>query len=122
VFAPNSKQRVLVTPAKRVKGNKARVSDEPQTPTQRRAAMTWAQRLKRVFNIEIQTCSECGGAVKVIACIEELAVVQKILGNGDILVSFARNANRRGWIWKKQDVPNIHQLFHACWAHADTVT
>ncbi len=33
--------------------------------------MTWAQRLKRVFNIDIETCSECGGAVKVIACIED---------------------------------------------------
>ena len=30
------------------------------------AAMTWAQRLKRVFNIDITTCEECGGAVKVI--------------------------------------------------------
>ena len=30
--------------------------------------MTWAQRLKRVFNIDIATCSACGGAVKVIAC------------------------------------------------------
>jgi hypothetical protein len=41
--------------------------------------MTWAQRLKRVFNIRIQTCGECGGAVKVIACIEEPAVIRKIL-------------------------------------------
>jgi rRNA maturation protein Nop10 len=29
--------------------------------------MTWAQRLKRVFNIDIETCSVCGGATKVIA-------------------------------------------------------
>ena len=28
--------------------------------------MTWAQRLKRVFNIDISTCDACGGAVKVI--------------------------------------------------------
>ena len=25
--------------------------------------MTRAQRLKRVFNIDIETCSDCGGAV-----------------------------------------------------------
>jgi len=31
--------------------------------------MTWAQRLKRVFNIDIVTCRECGGAMEVIACI-----------------------------------------------------
>ena len=41
--------------------------------------MTWAQRLKRVFNIDIETCSACGGAVKVIDCIEDPAVIQKIL-------------------------------------------
>jgi hypothetical protein len=41
--------------------------------------MTWAQRLKRVFNIDIKTCRECGGAVKVIACIEDPVVIEKIL-------------------------------------------
>ena len=41
--------------------------------------MTWAQRLKRVFNIDIETCRECGGAVKVIACIEDPVVIEKIL-------------------------------------------
>ena len=79
VFAPNSKHRAWVTPAKRGKGNKAKVSEEPQTPAERRASMTWAQRLKRVFNIDIETCSECGGAVKVIACIEDPVVIKKIL-------------------------------------------
>ena len=32
VFAPNSKHRARVTPAKRGKGNKAKVLEEPQTP------------------------------------------------------------------------------------------
>jgi hypothetical protein len=41
--------------------------------------MTWAQRLKRVFNIDIETCSTCGGAMKVIACIEDPAVIKQIL-------------------------------------------
>ncbi len=81
VFAPNSKHRVQVTPAKRGKGRKAKVADEPQdpTPAERRASMTWAQRLKRVFSIDIETCSACGGAVKVIACIEDPVVIDKIL-------------------------------------------
>ena len=38
-----------------------------------------SQRLKRVFNIDIETCRGCGGAVKVIACIEDPAVIEKIL-------------------------------------------
>jgi len=41
--------------------------------------MSWAQRLKRVFNIDIETCRDCGGAVKVIACIEDPVVIKKIL-------------------------------------------
>ncbi len=43
--------------------------------------MTWAQRLKRVFNIDIETCSQCGGTMKVIACIEDQAVIDKILAH-----------------------------------------
>ena len=42
---------------------------EEKSPAQRRAAMTWGQRLKRVFNIDIETCTECGGQLKVIASI-----------------------------------------------------
>ena len=34
--------------------------------------MTWAQRLKRVFNIDIAICEECDGAVNVIDSIEVL--------------------------------------------------
>ncbi|GHL29086.1 hypothetical protein ECZU25_58990 [Escherichia coli] len=60
------------------RGNKVRVADEPATPAQRRASMTWAQRLKRVFNIDIETCSGCGGAMKVIACIEDPIVIKQI--------------------------------------------
>lgn len=44
-------------------------------------AITWAQRLKRVFgiDIDIETCSACGGALRIIACIEDPAVIKKIL-------------------------------------------
>jgi hypothetical protein len=37
---------------------------EAPTPVERRAAMTWAQRLKRVFSIDIEACAACGGAVR----------------------------------------------------------
>jgi hypothetical protein len=70
-----------VTPARRGKGNKPKAPGEEQqtTPGERHAAMSWAQRLKRVFNIDMQTCGACGGAVKVIACIEYPTVIDKIL-------------------------------------------
>ncbi len=60
-------------------GQQGQGADEPATPAQRRASMTWAQRLKRVFNIDIETCSGCGGAMKVIACIEDPIVIKQIL-------------------------------------------
>ena len=39
--------------------------------------MTWAQRLKRVFKIDIETCETCGGTMKVIASIEDPAVIKR---------------------------------------------
>jgi len=83
IFAPNSSHRARVTPAQRGKGSQLKgPNDSPdQTPTERRAAMTWAQRLKRVFNIDVEACRACGGAVKVIACIEDPAVIEKILAH-----------------------------------------
>jgi hypothetical protein len=82
VFAPNSKYRSKVTPAKRGKRRKCHAVSEPdQTPAEKRASMTWAKRLKRVFNIDIETCSECGGDVRIIACIEDPIVIQKILAH-----------------------------------------
>ena len=43
--------------------------------------MSWIQRLKRVFAIDIETCSECGGKLRVIACIEDPPLIAKILGH-----------------------------------------
>ena len=38
--------------------------------------MTWAQRLKRVFKSDIETCETCGGTMKVIASIEDPTVIK----------------------------------------------
>jgi hypothetical protein len=43
--------------------------------------MSWAQRLKRVFNIDISTCDACGSAVKVIASIEDPVVIPTTLAS-----------------------------------------
>jgi hypothetical protein len=58
VFAPRSQYRALLTPA--IGGSKKSESGDNQTPAERRTSMTWAQRLKRVFNIDIETCSGAG--------------------------------------------------------------
>ena len=82
VFAPNSQYRALVTPAKRGKGKTFKAQND-QTPAEKRASMTWAKRLKRVFDIDIETCSDCGGDVKIIASIEDPTVIQQILTHLD---------------------------------------
>ena len=48
---------------------------------EKHAAMTWARRLKRVFGIDITECEKCKGPVKVIACIEDPVVIEKILAH-----------------------------------------
>jgi hypothetical protein len=85
VFAPNSKFRVRITPAKRGREHKRR---QPigegwldKAPDERHVAMTWMQRLKRVFNIDIETCERCKGQVKIIACIEDPAIIERILAH-----------------------------------------
>jgi hypothetical protein len=81
VLAPNHRWRGAITPAKRGKGAERKKESDDKTPAERHAAMTWAQRLKRAFNIDIETCPRCGGPAKVIACIEEQAVINKMLAH-----------------------------------------
>ena len=81
VLAPNHRLRGLVTPARRGRGVKPIANTEVRPPAERQVAMSWAQRLKRVFNIDIQVCSRCGGSVRVIACIEDQDVIDRILAH-----------------------------------------
>ena len=43
------------------------------------APMTWAERLRRVFRIDISTCPQCGGRLRWIADVTEPTVIRKIL-------------------------------------------
>jgi hypothetical protein len=70
VFAPNFRHRARIVP-RRARGKVD--ADKPLAP------MSWAQRLKRVFQIDIETCPECGGKLRVIACIEDPPLMAKIL-------------------------------------------
>jgi hypothetical protein len=82
VFAPHSKLRAAVTPAHRGKGKKLQAEEGSEPPaTPRHVAMSWARRLKRVFGVEIEACARCGGKLKIIASIEEPALMAKILAH-----------------------------------------
>ena len=43
------------------------------------APMSWMQRLKRVFHIDIEHCGMCDGTLRVIASIETPELIEKIL-------------------------------------------
>ena len=63
VFAPNFNHQARIVP----RCARCRVdADKPLAP------MSWAQFLKRVFAIDIETCPDCGGTLRVIACIRRL--------------------------------------------------
>jgi hypothetical protein len=88
VFAPNAKFRKQIVPKnnKRLKkvedkgGNKThKMAEEAASRNELIAPLTWAQRLKRVFNIEITLCPLCGGTMRVIADITDPDIIQKIL-------------------------------------------
>ncbi len=80
VFAPHAALRAAVTPAGRGPGAHSRAS-AGECPTPRHVAMTWARRLQRVFAIDIECCARCGGRLRVLASIEEPALIARILAH-----------------------------------------
>lgn len=84
VFAPNNQYRKAIVPGKK---EQTAVSTDPKTESEKRIAMNWARRLKRAFDIDIKTCEACDGNVKIIACIEDPAVINRILKHLKLLPS-----------------------------------
>jgi len=88
VFAPNANLPAQLTPSGRGKRPatdaapvEVSANDAPRSPEEKRRAMSWAQRLKRVFNIDVTTCTHCGGSVRIVASIEEPAAIRAILAH-----------------------------------------
>ena len=87
VFAPNAKLRAQLTPSRRGKRPatdvaSAGANSDHRSPDEKRRSMTWAQRFKRVFNIDVSTCGHCGGAVRIVASIEEPTAIRAIPARG----------------------------------------
>jgi uncharacterized protein (DUF983 family) len=86
VLAPNAKLRPLVVPqeppAQAQAATEAAVAAdcEVETAQARPRRISWARLLKRVFDIDMQHCPNCGnGELKIIAAILERPVIEKIL-------------------------------------------
>jgi hypothetical protein len=50
-----------------------------RTPADRHKAKIWAQRLARVFRIDVTRCESCGGPVRIIASLTNPGVLDRIL-------------------------------------------
>ncbi len=81
VLAPNAKLRAQVVPAgpQQEAGASELGAAEPTSPHRRPARMGWARLLKRVFEIDLEHCPNCGGELKIIAAILESVVIERIL-------------------------------------------
>ena len=82
VFAPAARLRSkIVSPQNQIlasaMGHKVPGSRKKRV----RRNLLWAELMSRVFGINVLTCTECGGQCRVIACIEEPAVIGKILSH-----------------------------------------
>ena len=98
VLAPNAKLRAQVVP------------QEPEPPAQaappaeceatcahhRPVRLSWAKLLKRVFNLDLEHCPNCGGQLNIIAAILEQPVIEKILTHLGLQARAAPRAPVRG--------------------------
>ena len=87
-FAPNAKTRNRIVPATKLQAKQQKVNppshkpastEDRPSPDSPVAPLSWAERLKRVFNIDILHCPECGGRLRVIADITDPLVINKVL-------------------------------------------
>jgi hypothetical protein len=82
VLAAHAKLRAAVVP--RTADTNAHVCNNHADPAPSRARMNWARLLQRVFAIDIEHCPHCGGALKILAAIEDPTAIVAILTHLDL--------------------------------------
>jgi len=113
VLAPNAKLRAQVVP------------QEPEAPAQEAAPaeceascahhrpvrLSWAKLLKRVFDLDLEHCPNCGGELKIIAAILEQPVIEKILAHLGLEARAPPRPPGRGQALAKRPDPHAPSLF-----------
>ena len=79
VFAPNCKYRSLIVPQSALLEKTSHKEQKKKS-----YSMGWAKMLKRVFDIDIQTCLKCGGQIKIISAILNQQVIEYSLILGKV--------------------------------------
>ena len=79
VFAPHFKYRSFIIPHSSF-SNKTNKSSQTEPKKQKKSySIGWAKTLKRVFEIDVQTCLNCGGQIKIISAIHNPQLIKRIL-------------------------------------------
>ena len=76
VLAPHAKLRAQIVPSEPLNAYET-CDRQAQSPPP--ARMSWVCLLKRVFDIDVEHCPNCGGRLKIIAAIVESALITRIL-------------------------------------------
>jgi hypothetical protein len=71
--------RSKIVPAPAEQETKTSSGDAPTQSAP--ARLSWARLLKRVFDLDVKHCPNCGGDLKIIAAIEDPPVINKILSH-----------------------------------------
>jgi len=81
VLAPNAKLRALVVPQEpEASASEAKPAEcEANCAHHRPVRLRWAKLLKRVFDLDLEQCPNCGGELKIVAAILAQPVIEKIL-------------------------------------------
>ena len=81
VLAANAEMRAQVVPQGPVEPADAAqpAACEANCAHHRPVRMSWARLLKRVFELDLEHCPNCGGELKIIAAILEASVIEPIL-------------------------------------------
>ena len=82
VFAPNSRLRARVArrAPDRAEASEGDGAEAPAVPASL-GSSRWARRLRRVFGIDVESCSSRGGRLRILACIEDRHTVDAILAH-----------------------------------------
>ena len=86
VLGPHYKHRKQIVPKPIVLKlvTEDQVAVDPKQQEMKNKNIPWARLLARVFNIDVETCSKCGGKMKIIAAIEDPKVIRKILDHNGL--------------------------------------
>jgi len=83
VLAPNARLRpaIIPTPSAAIDAN-APAAEQGETPHPSPVTrISWARLLKRVFDIDIEQCPQCGGALTIIAALLDPTAIANILAH-----------------------------------------